>query len=133
MVWERGAPSLSRGGVRALSQIKKFFARALRKNPTKTEDIVWQSLRNRNFLNLKFRRQHVIKGYIVDFFCKELNLAIEIDGKIHEKQKTYDAHRQETLLNYGINIIRATNSEIMEDFNILLNRIKSVKDKLSQI
>lgn len=105
---------------------------ALRKHPTKTEEIVWKILRNRKFLDLKFRRQHVIKGYVVDFFCKELNLAVEIDGKIHEKQKSYDEMRQSILVNSGINIVRVTNSEMMESFNILLNRIRFMKNKLSQ-
>jgi very-short-patch-repair endonuclease len=95
-----------------MEEIKKNFARALRKHPTKTEEIVWEILRDRKFLNLKFRRQHVIKGYIVDFFCKELNLAI--------------------LVNSGINIVRATNSEVMQSFHILLDRIKFMKNKLSQ-
>ena len=115
-----------------MEEIKKNFARALRKHPTKTEEIVWEILRNRKFLDLKFRRQHVIKGYVVDFFCKELNLAIEIDGKIHEKQKFYDEVRQDILVNSGINIVRATNSEIMQSFHTLLDRIKFMKNKLSQ-
>ena len=62
---------------------KKIFARELRKNFTPEEKKVWEVLKNRNFNNLKFRRQHVLQGFVVDFYCHELKLAIEIDGKIH--------------------------------------------------
>ncbi|MFC1617618.1 endonuclease domain-containing protein, partial [Candidatus Margulisiibacteriota bacterium] len=73
--------------------IKKEFARALRKDQTKSEDIVWEALRDRRFMSLKFRRQHVIKGYVVDFYCRSYKLVIEIDGKIHDSQKDYDEFR----------------------------------------
>jgi very-short-patch-repair endonuclease len=72
---------------------KKTFARNLRKEATSEEKKVWNALRNRKVLNLKFRRQHVIEGFVVDFYCHELRLAIEIDGKIHKRQKEYDELR----------------------------------------
>ncbi len=70
--------------------IKKTFARNLRYEATPEEYKVWNVLRNRKFLNCKFRRQHVIDGFVVDFYCKELRLAIEVDGKIHDRQKDHD-------------------------------------------
>ena len=103
--------------------IKKVFARELRKNATPEENIVWTVLRNRGYKNLKFRRQHVIEGFVVDFYCNEYNLAIEIDGKIHEKQEYYDNLRQLLIESEGINFIRVTNDEINIDINILLERI----------
>ena len=69
---------------------KKLFARELRKESTPAEKIVWEHLRNRKFNNLKFRRQHVIHGFVIDFYCHELSLALEIDGDVHLKQKDYD-------------------------------------------
>jgi len=63
-----------------MKEIKKRFARSLRKNQTPAEMKVWKLLRNRRFLGLKFRRQHVVEGFVVDFYCPECKIAIEIDG-----------------------------------------------------
>jgi very-short-patch-repair endonuclease len=71
-----------------MQYIKKEFSRNLRRESTPEEKKVWNALRNRKYNNYKFRRQHVIEGFVVDFYCQKLNLAIEIDGKIHERQKT---------------------------------------------
>lgn len=72
-------------------------AQELRKSSTPTEEIVWELLRDRRFLGLKFRRQHPISQYIADFYCAELNFVIELDGKIHNTQQEYDAERDELM------------------------------------
>jgi very-short-patch-repair endonuclease len=95
-----------------LEYIKKVFARELRKEQTPEEAEVWEILRNRKFMNLKFRRQHVIEGFVVDFYCHELRLAIEIDGAVHNKQKDYDELRQMLIEDEGIRFIRVTNDEV---------------------
>ena len=76
------------------------LAREFRKNPTRTERIMWNALRNRQFLNLKFRRQYLIEGYLVDFYCHELKLAVEIDGSVHgyEDQINKDVERQKIII-----------------------------------
>ena len=73
----------------------KHFKKTLRKSKTDAESILWHYLRNRNFQNYKFRRQHILCGYIVDFVCLEKRLVIEIDGGQHneEKQINYDSAR----------------------------------------
>jgi very-short-patch-repair endonuclease len=68
-----------------MKEIKKRFARQLRQEQTKAEKIVWEQLRNRKFKGLKFRRQHVIEGFILDFYCPDAKLGIEVDGNIHQK------------------------------------------------
>ncbi|MFH1385211.1 MAG: endonuclease domain-containing protein [Candidatus Omnitrophota bacterium] len=76
-------------------------ARALRKKNTQCESLLWQKLRNKQCNGVKFNRQHAIKFiidgkkrfFIADFYCSEYNLVIEIDGKIHERQKDYDEMR----------------------------------------
>jgi very-short-patch-repair endonuclease len=103
--------------------IKKVFARELRKNSTFEEQKVWEHLRNRRYNNLKFRRQHVIEGFVADFFCHELRLVIEIDGKVHEKQRDYDALRDFLIKAKGFNVIRVSNEEVNEDINNLLKKI----------
>jgi len=111
-----------------LEYIKKVFARNLRKEQTPEEAAAWEHLRNRKFMNLKFRRQHVIEGFVVDFYCHELHLAIEIDGAVHNKQKDYDELRQMLIESEDIKFIRITNDEVHRDINILLDRIKGYVD-----
>jgi very-short-patch-repair endonuclease len=69
------------------------------------------------------RRQHVIEGFVIDFYCHELRIALEIDGKIHEKQKKYDELRQKIIEERGINFVHVTNKEINTDIQILLSKI----------
>jgi len=107
-----------------MKEIKKIFARQLRKEQTKAEKIVWELIRDRKFNNLKFRRQHVIEGFVLDFYCHELRIGIEIDGGIHNKRKDYDRIRQEIVESEGITIIRVTNREIAENKRVILERIK---------
>lgn len=84
---------------------------------------IWEALRNRKFNNLKFRRQHEIEGFVVDFYCHELKLAIEIDGEVHKKQKGYDGLRQHLIEDEGIRFMRITNEDINRDVKILLTEI----------
>jgi very-short-patch-repair endonuclease len=107
-----------------MHQIKKIFSRQLRKVQTNCEEKVWRLLRNRKFMNLKFRRQHVIEGFVVDFFCREKNLAIEIDGEIHKKRKKYDEIRQQIIESKGILMLRVANEEIKRDETIILKKIR---------
>ncbi|OGC05812.1 hypothetical protein A2230_00740 [candidate division WOR-1 bacterium RIFOXYA2_FULL_36_21] len=106
-----------------MREIKRNFARALRKNQTELEKTVWGFLRNRKFMNLKFRRQHVIEGFVLDFYCHSIKLGIEIDGNIHLKRKDYDNLRQEIIESKGITIIRFSNKEIAKDKRIILTKL----------
>jgi len=108
-----------------MKEIKKAFARTLRKDSTKAEKLAWELLRDRKFKDYKFRRQHVIEGFVLDFYCHELKLGVEIDGKIHLKRKDYDRLRQEIIESEGINIIRITNKE-------LLNKKRSILEKIEK-
>jgi len=109
-----------------MRQVKKEFARSLRKEQTSAEEKVWKLLRNRKFRNLKFRRQHVIEGFVIDFFCNEHKLAIEIDGGIHKKKKDYDELRQDIIESEDITLIRITNDEMAQDEESVLKKIKEV-------
>jgi very-short-patch-repair endonuclease len=107
------------------------IARDLRKNLTETEEILWERLRNRRFLNCKFLRQHPISFYIdekesffiADFFCDKKKLIIEIDGDIHLKQKMYDQYRDMILNALGIQVIRVSAWTIKEDIESFLSEI----------
>ncbi|MCH8010450.1 MAG: type I restriction endonuclease subunit R [Candidatus Marinimicrobia bacterium] len=103
-------------------------ARQLRKKHTKAEELLWAILRNRQFLNLKFRRQHQILNYIVDFYCHSLKLIIECDGKIHDQkdQKEKDEFRDNQLKTVGFKILRFSNKEILEETESVLKTIAKI-------
>lgn len=103
---------------------KRDFARQLRQEQTSAEEKIWQILRDRQFMGLKFRRQHVIEGFVVDFYCPEHKLAIELDGGIHNKRKDYDQLRQQEIESKFNTVIRVKNKEITDDCAILVQKIK---------
>ncbi|OGB88936.1 hypothetical protein A2625_00360 [candidate division WOR-1 bacterium RIFCSPHIGHO2_01_FULL_53_15] len=111
-----------------MKEIKKIFARTLRQDQTKAEKIVWELLRKRKFKNLKFRRQHVIEGFVVDFYCHEFRLGIEVDGGIHLKRKDYDRLRQAVIEAEGIKVVRIQNSEVIGNRKRALKRLEEIID-----
>ena len=101
------------------------YSKNLRKEQTPAEKLLWSNLRNRNLKGFKFRRQHPIKSYIVDFYCAEKMLSIEIDGGIHlnREQSEYDKFRTKELNSLGIKEIRFSNKEVEENISIVLKKI----------
>jgi very-short-patch-repair endonuclease len=101
-------------------------ARALRKRMTQPEEKMWQLLRNSQFHSLKFRRQHPIRRFIVDFYCHELKLVVEIDGSIHdtEIQKERDENRTFMIEELGLKVIRFENKMVMNDVTKVLSEIE---------
>ncbi|MBR1472629.1 MAG: endonuclease domain-containing protein [Paludibacteraceae bacterium] len=108
--------------------VLKEHAQHMRKEPTEAESILWQYL-NSKHLGIKFRRQHIIDSYIVDFVCLSKKLVIEVDGKYHDKteQKALDEQRHHRLRELGFTIIRFTNEQVMCDIE---NTILSIKNHL---
>ena len=91
-------------------------ARENRKNPTPAEQKLWYKvLQNKRLHNLKFTRQKPLDEYIVDFYCAELKLAIEIDGDTHARQKQYDKDRTKNLNKHGVEVIRYTNADVLNN------------------
>jgi very-short-patch-repair endonuclease len=91
----------------------KNLARTLRKDSTDAERWLWQRLRNRELLGWKFRRQHPIGCYIVDFACIERKLIIELDGSQHAESQTADSERSEYLEDKGFQILRFWNNDVL--------------------
>lgn len=114
--------------MKTKKQIKLETARLLRKKQTKTEKILWHILRRKS-LGLKFRRQHVFVGFILDFYCPSAKLGIEIDGGIHVKQKDYDIMRQKAIEDNGIKVLRFTNNEILDRPDEVLEKIMEYSSK----
>ena len=105
-------------------KVKIQLAREFRKKLTKSEKIMWEALRNRNFLGLKFRRQHLMEGYLIDFYCHELKLALEIDGLIHLKKVKEDKERQQIIEHFNINFFRVASQEVENDLESVLRKLK---------
>ena len=92
---------------------------------TETEKILWEKLKDRNVFKARFRRQHPIAIFIVDFYCHEYKLAIEIDGEIHLKNEVneYDDGRNYDIEKFGIKILRFTNNEVFTDLEKIIKEI----------
>ena len=104
-------------------------AAALRKNMTKAEQRLWEELRNRKLNGFRFRRQHPIGIFIVDFFCYEAMLSIEIDGSVHDTsfQSERDIERSKMLSELGIKELRFINKQI---FNSLESVVEEISNHL---
>ncbi len=99
-------------------------ARDARKEPTKSEAILWQALRNRGLGGRKFRRQQPVGPFILDFYCHDESLAIEVDGGIHAGQSTTDAQRQRALESVGVRFVRITADLVENDLPAALSKIE---------
>jgi len=95
----------------------------LRKIMTEAEEILWSRLRKRQQSGMYFRRQHPYNIYILDFYCFNANLAIEVDGEIHERTIEYDAGRTRFLESSGLTVLRFTNNDIKKRIEWVLSEI----------
>jgi len=104
----------------------KARAAELRKNMTYAEKILWQKLNNRKIFGLKFRRQHPVDIFILDFYCHERKLAIEVDGGIHNQidQKEWDENRTFELEEFGIKVLRFENEDVIHQTNKVIEFIE---------
>ena len=100
-------------------------ARHLRKRATEAEKRLWRHLRSRQIANLKFRRQHPLANRIVDFFCPEAKLAIELDGSGHASYRgqTSDLDREIDLYEKEIRVLRFQNTDVLNNLDGVLNAI----------
>ncbi|HUV04992.1 MAG TPA: endonuclease domain-containing protein [Armatimonadota bacterium] len=98
-------------------------ARRLRRAPTTAEKILWRHLRNERLNERKWRRQQPIDQYIVDFFCPELRLVVELDGGIHAFQERRDEARQAYLEAQGLKIVRFTNEDVLGNLEGVLTTL----------
>ncbi len=111
---------------RELEEKLKSYARELRAHQSDAEQRIWHLLRDRHFLGFKFRRQHPLGNYILDFYCAEAKLAIELDGGQHADNEKYDLQRTEILQRDGIQVLRFWNNEVLVNTEAVLTRIAEV-------
>ncbi|MBI2907424.1 MAG: DUF559 domain-containing protein [Chloroflexi bacterium] len=106
-----------------IDQEKVKQSKQLRRRMTREEATLWESLRKNQLNGLHFRRQQVIHGFIVDFYCHSAQLIVEVDGDIHEQQRDYDAERDAVLTAHGFTVLRIRNEKVKEDLPGVLSRI----------
>lgn len=124
----RGSHSLGATGseTRVPRKIKDLIigqARYMRQHPTRAEALIWGCLQKRKLKGDKFRRQHIIGTYIVDFCCPTCKLIVEVDGPIHQKQQVYDLSREINLIALGYKILRFTDDEAINHTDEVLKKI----------
>ena len=108
--------------------IMKERRQSLRHNMTQPEIILWSNIRRRQINGFRFRRQYSVDEYIIDFYCSELRLAIEIDGENHNllDNKEYDLEREEKIKLYGIDFLRFSNKEVVDNIEDVVKKIYAV-------
>ncbi len=102
----------------------KERAKELRKAGNLSEVLLWQQIKNKKFLGLDFHRQKIIGNYIVDFYCPELDLVVEIDGSSHDFKEEYDAKREEFLKSLKLNVIHFEDKRVKQDLNAALAELE---------
>jgi very-short-patch-repair endonuclease len=107
-----------------VSAEKVECAKALRRSMTEAERVLWQHLRSNRLLGLHFRRQQVIRGFVVDFYCHQAALVVEVDGAVHDDQVEQDRERGRILTELGLRIVRFRNEEVVDDLSGVLARIR---------
>ncbi len=98
---------------------EKEKRRKLRQNQTNAEELVWRYLRNKQMLGYKFKRQYSVDHFVIDFYCPELKLAVEVDGESHNnpEQKEYDVQRQKYLEEFNIKFVRIKDEDLFGNPN----------------
>ena len=106
-------------------------ARKFRKNPTAAERALWNALRDRKLCGWKFRRQHPVDQFALDFFCRGKSVAIEIDGAIHDHPDIagHDSERAKLLSRMGITLLRFRNDQVMENLTDVLLEIRKAMEE----
>jgi type I restriction enzyme, R subunit len=119
-----------RGGVRRPFLLEQ--SRELRQRQTVAEATLWEALRARRLLDLKFRRQHQLAHSVVDFFCPEIRLVVELDGGVHDTESAQrrDANRTANLEALGCTVLRLANEIILDDLPAALSRIETAAKAL---
>ena len=118
--------------AKANDSTKKDRRKALRKDATPAEVVLWQILRNRGVGGYKFRRQQGIGPYILDFYCAELRLCVELDGHSHWMKNEYDLKRTQYLNSVGITVIRFPNDHVISHVKSVGSEILRVAQQIAE-
>ena len=121
--------NLHEGAIGKLYQ----YGREVRQESTEAEKLLWAELRSRKLNGLKFRRQHPLDKFIVDFYCNERKLVIELDGSVHDKKinKEYDDARTAMLAGLNIIVLRFKNEDVTNNLKEVIRKISDAADMLN--
>jgi very-short-patch-repair endonuclease len=109
---------------RVAAAAKVRFAREQRQKPTPGEEALWERLRGGR-LGARFRRQHPLGDFVLDFYCESAHLAVEVDGLTHDERRAYDEWRDEQLAIQRIRVVRVSAEDVQRDLAGVLARIKA--------
>jgi very-short-patch-repair endonuclease len=113
----------------SMRQSHLSFARQLRRQQTDAERLLWSRLRDHRFLSLQFRRQHPLAPYVLDFYCAELALAVELDGGQHADAQAHDQQRTDFLAARGLTVLRFWNNEVMSNLEGVLEQLRGFVER----
>jgi very-short-patch-repair endonuclease len=108
-----------------VTEAKRELARSLRRAMTPAERTLWTELRGAGLAGLRFRRQQIIDGFVVDFYCHRAALVIEVDGGVHASQTEYDTERDRVMAAHGLHVLRVSNDSISSDLPGVLKQIEA--------
>ena len=117
---------------RKVPPVMKERMRALRKEQTQAEAMIWEVVRDRR-LDVKFRRQHAVGHLILDFYCPELRLGIEVDGSIHQLPdvRERDRYRETYFADLGLTVLHFTNADVMQSTEYVIEMLRNVIHRLT--
>ena len=125
------APAPDKNSLSRVRERAGVRARALRKTTNDAENLLWDRLRNRQLMDLKFRRQRPIGPYFADFACLEVGLVIELDGGQHAEQVAYDEARSEVMKRLGFSTLRFWDNEVLKETDAVMEKIRQVAETLT--
>lgn len=111
-----------------VTKAKLERAKELRREMTLAEKLLWQEVRAKK-LGVRFRRQQVIQGFIVDFYCHKSALVVEVDGDIHDLQREEDDRREKALRELGLRIVRFRNDDVVRSLSTVVGKINELLKK----
>jgi len=112
--------------IRGTSRELEDAARRMRARPTSAEEVLWRALQKKQISGLRFRRQHPVGRFVLDFYCPSHKLVVEVDGAVHDAQQERDAERTKALETHGYRVLRFTNDEVLHDLPSVVARIAAV-------
>jgi very-short-patch-repair endonuclease len=112
-----------RNTIRGTSRELEEAARSMRRAPTHAEEVLWRALQKKQVAGLRFRRQHPVGRFVLDFYCASQKLVVEVDGEVHDGQQERDAERTRVLESYGYRVLRFRNDEVLHDLAAVVQKI----------
>jgi very-short-patch-repair endonuclease len=112
--------------IRGTSREIDFIAKQMRNDMTQAELALWERLKSKQLDGFKFRAQHPVGPFILDFYCPAKKLVVELDGDIHARQKEYDRARTEQLEAHDYTVIRFSNDQVLKDIESVVEEIRRV-------